>query len=148
MKKLTTIIAAFVLLISSSAFANSGDDVAKEVKTAFLQNFAGAVNASWEVTDDWYFVSFQLDGKSLEAAYNDKGELLGTSRRISFSEIPLAVGLSLKNDFPDYNIGETVTEIVFEGQTFYYASAYGVTRNLSLKCYSDGKIYVEKRMKK
>ena len=50
MKKLTAIIAAFVLLISTSAFANTGigiDNVSKTVKEAFEKNFSGAQQVSW-----------------------------------------------------------------------------------------------------
>ncbi|MEO6489968.1 MAG: hypothetical protein ABIO04_08530 [Ferruginibacter sp.] len=148
MKKITIIFAALVLLFSTSAFAATGDEVTKEVKTAFIKNFAGAIDVSWQVTDDWYFVSFQLDGKKTEAAYNEKGELLGTSKKLHLSEIPSTVSEALKISFPDYTISSSVTEIVYDGQTFYYASALGETRNLSLKCFSDGQIYIEKRMKK
>ena len=73
MKKLTTIFAVLVLMISSIAFANSGDKVTEAVQTAFEKNFSGAVNVSWEASEDFYFASFELNEKKLNAAYNQKG---------------------------------------------------------------------------
>ena len=84
----------------------------------------------------------------MNAAYNEKGELIGISRKLQLSEVPLNVTKSLKLDFEGYTILNNVTEILFEGQTVYYATAEGVSKILKLKCFSDGQIYVEKRIKK
>ena len=73
MKKLTAIVAAFVLLISTSAFANTGigiDKISKTVKEAFEKNFSGALNVSWEQTENLYFASFSYNEKEVSAAYN------------------------------------------------------------------------------
>ena len=149
MKKLTAIFAAFMLLIGVSAFANTGsDNVSKTVKDAFEKNFSGAVNVTWEQTDELYFASFKLNEREVNAAYNEKGELIGISRKLQLSEVPLNVTKSLKLDFEGYTILNTVTEMLFEGQTVYYATAEGVSKILKLKCFSDGQIYVEKRIKK
>lgn len=149
MKKLTAIFAAFMLLTGASSFANTGNDnVSKTVKDAFEKNFSGAVNVTWEQTDELYFASFNLNEREVNAAYNEKGELIGISRKLQLSEVPLNVTKSLKLDFEGYTILNTVTEMLFEGQTVYYATAEGVSKILKLKCFSDGQIYVEKRIKK
>ena len=122
MKKLTAIIAAFVLLISTSAFANTGigiDNVSKTVKEAFEKNFSGAQQVSWEQTDNLYFATFNYNEKEVNAAYNEKGELIGVSRKLQLSDIPLKVSNALKQEFEGYNILNTVTEMLYEGQTVY-----------------------------
>ena len=151
MKKLTAIIAAFVLLISTSAFANTGtgiDNVSKTVKEAFEKNFSGAQQVSWEQTDNLYFATFSYNSKEVSAAYNEKGELIGVSRKLQLSDIPLNVSRALTQEFEGYTILNTVTEMLYEGQTVYYATAEGVSKILKLKCFSDGQVYVEKRIRK
>jgi len=148
MKKLTMVFALLAMVAGTSAFANTGDKVSKAVQTAFQKSFTGAVNVTWESTDDFYFASFELNGKTVDAAYNDKGELVGISRRLQLSDIPLSISQSLKSEYADYVISNNVTEVVYEGRTFYYATAIGATKILKLKCLSDGQIYVEKKDKK
>jgi len=148
MKKLTMVFAVAALLVGTSAFASSGDKVSKTVQAAFQKNFSGALNVNWESTDDFYFASFDLNGKKVDAAYNENGELVGVSRKLQLSELPIAVSQSLKSDYSDYVIANPVTEVVYEGKTFYYATAIGATKVLKLKCLTDGQVYIEKRIKK
>ena len=154
MKKLTMIFAVLAVMAGTSAFASSGDKapsgdkVSKTVQAAFQQGFAGAENVTWETAEDFYFASFDLNGTSVNAAYNEKAELVGVSRKLQLSEIPETVSKSLKSEYGDYEISNTVTEVVYEGDTFYYATVKGITKTLKLKCFSDGQIYVEKKTKK
>ena len=148
MKKLTTIFAVVALVISSTAFANSGDKVTKAVQVAFENNFSGALNVTWEQLEDYYFASFELNKKKVKAAYNEKGELVGTSRKLQLSEIPLNVSQALKTRFLDYVVLNTVTEIVYDGETFYYATAESSSKILKLKCFLNGDVEIEKRIKK
>jgi hypothetical protein len=148
MKKLTIVLAVLVVVTGTSAFANTGDKVTKAVQTAFQKNFSGALNVNWEVTDEFYFASFDLNGKTIDAAYNEKGELVGISRKLQLSDLPLNVYQSLKSDYAGYTIVNKVTEILYEGQTFYFATAEGANRILKLKCFSNGQINIEKKIKK
>ena len=148
MKKLTMIFAVLALTAGTSAFANTGDKVSKTVKTEFQKDFSGAQNVTWETQAEFYFASFELNGKTVNAAYDETGQLLGISRRLQITEVPLTISQSLSSNYADYSIGSTLTEVVFEGQTFYYATVVGATKVLKLKCFSDGVIYVEKKTKK
>lgn len=148
MKKLTTVFAVLAIMAGTSAFANSGDKVSKAVQTAFQKNFSGAANVNWEVSDDLCFASFELNGKKVDAAYDENGVLMGYSRKLQLSEIPLNIAQALEKDFAGYTIANGVTEIDYEGQTFYYANAVGATKILRLKCFSDGQVFVESKIKK
>lgn len=148
MKKITTILAVLVIMISGTAFANTGDKVTKTVQAAFDHQFSGAEEISWEITADFYFATFSLDKKSMTAAFNEDGELVGISRKLLFSEIPLNVSQSVKNSFTGYTIRDSVTEIMYDGQTFYYVTACNQNKTLKLKCFSDGEITIEKKIKK
>ena len=89
MKKLTMIFAVLALIAGTSAFANTGDKGSKVVQTAFEKNFSGAENVTWEATEDFYFASFDLNGKTVNAAYNEKGEMVGISRKMNYPEAEL-----------------------------------------------------------
>lgn len=150
MKKLTTIFAALALIVSTSAFAGNvtGVNVNEKVQTAFQQNFTNAANVTWQKTNDFYFAHFMQNNIDVAVAYNEDGELVGTSRTISKSELPQYVAYSLKQDYGDFAIHPTVTEINVQGKIIYSITAENKTRILKLSANEDGAIGLEKKTKK
>lgn len=136
------------MLFATSSFAMDGDNVTAKVKAAFETDFSKAKQVSWEKISDFYFASFQLNEISIDAAYNEDGELVGTSRKIASAQIPLAVSLELAKKYSEYTISEHAYELSFEGQTSYYITAGNSKQALSLKCYSNGDIEVNSKTKK
>jgi hypothetical protein len=137
------------LLVASSAFATSGPEkVSQQVKAAFEKNFTGAVNVNWEKSESFYFAYFELNAKSVSAAYNENGELVGTSRVITTTQLPLNVSLSLTNKYGDYTVDKTATELTFDGQTSYFVTAENSKQIVRLKCTSNGDVTVENKTKK
>ena len=167
MKKLTTILAALGLFLSANAFATvNGDDdfyrilkVAKEksvkttmvnslVSNAFKQKFSKAENVNWSKIENFYFASFQFKQTDLTVAYGDNGEFIAVSRNVSLEQIPFAIADAINEKYKDYVIPSHVTEIAFLGETSYYLTVEGKTSYRQLKCYSNGEITVEKKIKK
>lgn len=149
MKKLKTMFAAVAILLATSAFASPGPEkISERVKAEFEKNFTGALNVNWEKKDDFYFASFKLNEKEVSAAYNESGELLGVSRVIETSQLPLNVSLAIANSYKDYTVANNVSEIVFDGQTNYYVNVETSQKVLKLKCNSYGEITVERKTKK
>ena len=148
MKKLTTIFAAVAMFISTSAFAYSGEKVNDAVKTAFERNFSGAQNVTWQKTDEFYFAHFELNKDDIAVAYNEQGLLVGTSHIISRDQLPEAVAKSLKENYGEYQVSLSVTEINLDGEISYYLTADSKRNTLRLKSSADGNIEVEKRTKK
>lgn len=149
MKKLQTILAAAALLFATSAFAAKGPEkVNSAVKKAFEQQFNAASNVSWEKTDDFYFASFKLNERYVSAAYDEKGELLATSRMINADELPLAVSLAISEKYPGYAASTTAEEISFEGQVSYFITVSGSRQLITLKCLANGDITVVRKTKK
>ena len=149
MKKLKTMFAAVAILLATSAFASPGPEkISERVKAEFEKNFTGALNVNWEKKDDFYFASFKLNEKEVSAAYNESGELLGVSRVIEISQLPLNVSLAIANSYKDYAVANNVSEIVFDGQTNYYVNVETSQKVLKLKCNSYGEITVERKTKK
>ncbi len=147
MKKLTTIVTALILLLSATAFATTGDNVTKIVKGAFEKDFTRAQNVTWQKTGDFYFANFVMNGLETDAAYNEAGELVGTSRKITVAQLPLNVSLALSQQYKNYTLKEEATELSFDGETQYYVTVDNAKQTLRLKCRTSGDISVEKKLK-
>ncbi|MEO7264673.1 MAG: hypothetical protein ABIW38_07155 [Ferruginibacter sp.] len=148
MKKLTTIAAAIAMFFSSAAFAAGFDPVSTEVSTAFLKKFSNAENVTWKKSGALYFANFQMEKNSFFAAFNDQAELVAISRTISISQVPLQLSQTLADNYKDYTVSNSVTEIVLEGVTAYYLTIENKSRVLSLKATASGDIEVLSKTKK
>ncbi|MBS1496222.1 MAG: hypothetical protein JSU03_00920 [Bacteroidetes bacterium] len=155
MKKLTTTM-LLALCISVSAFAAGGKsvpaanetNVSKNVTASFLQDFKDAGNVSWKKTAGFYFAEFSLQDQTMSAAYDEQGVLVGKAHTLRFSDLPMAAQDALKDRFPKYSFDNTVSEVIYDGETNYYVGAESKTKTLKIKCSPAGNINVEKTMKK
>lgn len=136
------------MLFAVNVFALTPVKVNPVVKAAFSADFTNAQNVSWKKTGGFYFASFELNNVSVDAAYTDKGELVGTSRRITKQQMPLSISLAIANDFAGYRVGKLVNELTFEGVTRYYVQIENESEQLELRCYANGDLMVEERSKK
>jgi len=148
MKKFKTVLTAIVMLLSVSAFATEPEKVTPVVKAAFENDFAKATMVNWQKTDNFYFASFTLNNVSIDAAYTETGELIGTSRTILAEQMPLRVSMAIAEDYKGYEVDKTVTELTFEGVTRYYVSLTGKTQVIKLKCLGNGDLEVVSKIKK
>ena len=147
MKKVTIIAAAFVLF-TGTLFAAGPDSVSPEAKAAFSKEFGKAENVSWKLNGGMYFVQFTLNEKKVTASYNSKGELTGTSRMLSKSELPLIVSRELAKQYAEYELSPSFNEITFDGETSYYFTASNKKFDLNVKSDNEGNFTIESRTKK
>ena len=136
MKKTTNILAALMLLFSVSGFAAGKD----------FSLVTGATN--WEKKNDFYFATFLLNEVETNAAYNEEGELVAVSRTIEIAKLPLSISMSLTKKYEDFKFPASALELNFEGQTAYYLTLENDKKVLNLKCFSNGEISVENKVKK
>ena len=150
MKKFKTGLTAIVMLFATSAFAigDGNENVSPRVKAAFENDFSKASRVSWEKTNDFYFASFTLNNVKTDAAYNEAGELVGTSRKISADQMPLCISLALAEKYDGYKVDKTALELTYEGQTRYYITVENKNQVVKLKCFSNGDLEVENKAKK
>jgi hypothetical protein len=148
MKKLVIILTAAVMLFSAFTFATDSDNVNSRVKTAFLKDFSTASDVSWGKTSNFYFANFTLNQVEVSAAYNEQGELVGTSRTLESTLLPLNISLALAKKYEGYDVCKKVLELTFEGETRYYVTIVNNSHILKLKCLTGGDIEVEKKIKK
>jgi hypothetical protein len=148
MKKITTLLTAAILLVATSAFAMEGEKATPVVKEGFKKDFIAASSANWKKVSDFYFVDFTISGKNITAAYNEDGELLGTSQNVNAQQLPVAVTAAIAEKYGNYKLSDAATEVNFEGTTNYYVVVENGKQSLELKCNAEGDISVEKRTKK
>jgi hypothetical protein len=150
MKKIKTVLTAVVMLLSFSSFATGSepDKVTPVVLVAFENDFSKATLVKWEKTDEFYFASFLLNKVKVDAAYTEKGELIGTSRRISADQMPLSISVTLADNYSGYEVNNSVVELTHESVTRYYVTVSNKTQTVKLKCYSNGELEVESKIKK
>ncbi len=148
MKKFKTVLTAIVMLFTFSAFATEPVKVSRVVSAAFQNDFSKASDVKWEKLEGVYFASFTLNDVTVEAAYTETGELVGTSRRISREQIPLSISLALGTQYEGFEVARSVIELTYENVTRYYVTVSNNKETITLKCYSNGELGVERRTKK
>ena len=148
MKKFKIVLTAIVMLFASTAFAMDPENVSPKVKAAFESDFSKATRVNWEKTSDFYFASFTLNNVKVDAAYNEEGELVGTSRFISAEQMPLNVSLAITEKYAGYMVDKTAIELTYEGQTRYYVTVESTNQVIKLKCFSNADLEVESKTKK
>ena len=148
MKKLVTIVAVAVMMFSAFAFATDSDKVNARVKAAFLDDFSAASDVTWEKTSDFYFATFKVNHVEVNAAYNEAGELIGTSRPLESNQLPMGISLALAKKYEGYTVSKKALELTFEGDTRYYVTVSNDRQALKLKCTAGGNIDVERKIKK
>jgi hypothetical protein len=147
MKKLKTIFAAFLLLISVSSFA-SPPDVSTEIKTAFERIFSSAFDVTWKKVNDYYLATFKIDDREATAAYTENGQLISASRMLTLSQLPLNINLALQKQFPEYTFEKLVSEVTKDGQSNYYIKGESEKKIVILSANGSGLLNVESKTKK
>ncbi|MEO5893850.1 MAG: hypothetical protein ABIQ31_26575 [Ferruginibacter sp.] len=148
MKKLVSLLTAAAMLFSSFAFATDSDKVNARVKTAFLADFSAASAVNWEKISDFYFATFMINKAEVNAAYNEDGELVGTSRPLETAQLPINISLALSKKYDGYTVSPRALELTYDGTTYYYVNISNDRLALKLKCSPNGNIDVERKIKK
>ena len=117
MKKL---IIAAAMFVSMSAFAGK-ESVNEKVLNAFKTEFVNANQVEWTISPDYFKASFDLNGQRVFAFYNTDGELMGLSRNIASSQLPVKLQASLKNNYKGFWISD-LFEMSNNNGTSYYVT--------------------------
>lgn len=150
MRKLAITLSAVALLVSATTFGAGKNEttISSKAKATFENEFVAAENASWTKKGDVYFVTFDVNSKQNEAAFNEQGDLIAVSRVISQSELPAAVSAAIEQQFHGYETAKIATEINYENQASYYINVASSNEILKLKCAEDGTITIDSKTKR
>ena len=149
MKKLRGLIAALFIFLSASAFITPKPlkDVSSIVLTSFSESFSSVTDVTWSQRENFYFADFKLNGVVAGAAFDEAGNLVATSRKLSMDQLPLNVGMAIQKGYQKFSVDAIVSEITLDGQTSYYFIARNQKFSVIAKADATGGISVEKRVR-
>ena len=145
MKKLF-ITALIAVAVAAGAFA-APTKVSSVILASFNAKFEKADHVSWVITNDYTKAAFTADNTKVEVFYNFDGNIIGTSRSISLSELPVNSKRSFAKQFTGYNVKEAIR---FEGfdATVYYISGENEKESVILKVNQHNQVSLFKKTKK
>ncbi|MBI5858945.1 MAG: hypothetical protein HZB42_15035 [Sphingobacteriales bacterium] len=117
MKKMMLTLA--IAISSLASFAAGEDKVNQKVLDAFKNEFAVAKNVEWVAGSNYYRAAFVYNDKHVFAYYSTEGDLLGLTRYISVSDLPMNLQISLKKDAGSYWISDLFEVAKNESTTYY-----------------------------
>ena len=128
MKKL---IIAAAMFVSLSAFAGK-EKVNEKVLHAFNTEFVNAQEVEWTISSDYFKASFGMNGQRVSAFYNTDGELMGLTRNIPSSQLPVRLQTSLSKEYSKYWISD-LFEVSNNDGTSYYLTLENGNNKVVLK---------------
>ena len=127
------LIGVFVLLTSiSSAFANGKEEVSDKIIKSFEKEFAGAQDVQWTTNKDFVKVTFTLNEQVVYAFYEPNGNLLGVTRNIVSSQLPINLLTDLKKNYSTHWITD-LFEMASSNENVYYVTLENADQKLVLK---------------
>lgn len=138
---------ALVVLISSLAVNAAGKNINEKVLNAFKTEFTTASQVEWTTGPNYYKASFVFNDKHVFAFYNAEGRLLGLTRNITTSELPLKLQADLKKNYDTYWISD-LFEAAREEGTSYYLTLEDADTLLVLRASADNSWTVYEKTKK
>lgn len=145
MKKM--ILSLAIAFSTLSAFAAGEEAVNQKVLNAFQKEFATAKQVEWTASGDHYRVSFLYNENYVFAYYDLEGELLGMTRYISPSALPISLQMSLKKKYSDYWVSD-LFEVAKNDATTYYTTVENADSKIVLKSTGGSEWSVFKTVKK
>jgi len=130
MKKLMIAVA---LLVSLGAFAGKEKEkVNEKVLNAFNTEFTNVHEVEWTASADYFKASFALNGQRVSAVFNTDGELMGMTRNIPSSQLPVTLQSSLKRNYGSFWISN-LFEVSNSNGTHYYITLENGDNKVILK---------------
>ncbi len=115
------------------------EEVNPKVLNAFNAEFSNAREVVWTIGSDYYVATFTYNEKHVFAYYDISGEMMGLTRYVALSDLPLMLQGELKNKYAKFWISELYEVANSEG-TSYYASIENADTRILLKA-TDGKTW-------
>lgn len=113
---------ALLLMVGfSNTFANGFEGVSQKAIQSFQKEFANAKDVKWESSKDFSKATFKMNEQVMFAYYSENGDLLGVSRNIISSQLPINLLTELKKNYTQYWITD-LFEMASSNETSYYVT--------------------------
>ncbi len=97
---------AVLILTSFGLFACTRVLAPDPVHKAFMERFKNATDVEWEHTENSWEAEFVVNGKHMEAVYDEGGQWLETDCDMQLKDLPALLRDSLELCYKDYKIEE------------------------------------------
>jgi len=145
--KKVSIIALMVITIATTAFAGDNNTLNFKGADHFKKMFPNATKVVYEVKKEFTEVNFTWNNLILQAFFDTKGNLIGTSRQIEVSALPLAYVMEINRQYDGYTIDEAIEFDHAENGMSYYVVVSKGEKKYVLNVSTNGEISVFKKMK-
>ena len=133
MKKSILIWALLLTVTAGSTFANNNDNgVSDKVIKSFKKEFNSAQDVQWEQSRGFAKATFKLNDQIVCAYYSEEGDLLGLTRNIVSTQLPISLLADLKKDYNGYWITD-LFEMAAQDTTNYYITIENSDYTIVLK---------------
>jgi len=128
MKHLFIAIVLFVAgTFSQAANANTGKSN-PAVQQAFQNNFNGATNVEWTISENLYKASFTYNGQVVSAFYSADGTQLALTKNISSDQLPVTLQAELKKNYDGYWVSDLFELNDANGVNYYITLETGESK--------------------
>lgn len=120
MKHRILTLALLLSLSLSNIFANTNEDVVNyKVVNSFKKEFRQAQEVRWENGRQYVKATFKLNDQLMVAYYSNTGELLGITRNITTSQLPINLITDIKKNHKNAWVTD-LFELTANEETRYY----------------------------
>jgi hypothetical protein len=125
---------ALLLSVSvSTSFANTNEDVVNyKAASSFKREFSQAQEVKWENSRQYVKATFKMNDQLMVAYYSNTGELLGVTRNLTTSQLPINLMADIKKNHKESWITD-LFEITANDETNYYITLEDADHTVVLK---------------
>jgi len=96
------------------------DAVSEFVRNQFTSDFPNASIISFENTKDFNKVNFNKDGHQITAYYDYNNQLVGSTIKVSFNDLPAVAQIKILDKYRDYKVTDVLKFNVNSDNESYY----------------------------
>ena len=133
MKHRILTLALLLSLSISNIFANTNEEVVNaKAANSFKKEFSQAQEVKWENSKQYVKATFKLNDQVMIAYYSNAGELLGITRNLTASQLPINLMTEVKKNHKNAWITD-LFEVTTNDETNYYITLEDGDQTVVLK---------------
>ena len=133
MKHRILTVALLLSLSISNIFANTNEEVVNaKAANSFKKEFSQAQEVKWENSKQYVKATFKLNDQVMIAYYSNAGELLGITRNLTTSQLPINLMTEVKKNHKNAWITD-LFEVTTNEETNYYITLEDGDQTVVLK---------------
>jgi hypothetical protein len=137
-----------------------GTNVSAMAKNSFSADFGNVPNVQWKRVGTYDEAQFMKDGKEIKAFYDFDSKLVGTTKGVTFADVPAAGQKEINKRYKDYKIESVIffddneaneTDMILYGIQFddednYFVELTKGTKRIILQVISSGEVFFFKEL--